>query len=204
MKIGIIGTGHVGSTLGQRWAQQGHEILFGTRNPNAGKVQQLLSSLGDKALAVDTVEVESAEIIVLATPWKATETIVKSLKNVKNKILVDCTNPLKEGSGGLAVGHTTSGGEQVAEWAAGARVVKAFNTTGSGNMANPMLGSEKATMYICGDDAEAKKVVSRLAAEIGFDPCDTGPLYHARYFEPMAMLWIDMAYAQGKRAGFCI
>jgi len=81
-------------------------------------------------------------------------------------------------------------------------VVKAFNTTGSGNMSNPQYDSHPVTMFICGDDAGARETVAQLAKDVGFEPCITGPLYHARYFEPMAMLWVDMAYLQGRGPEF--
>jgi len=81
-------------------------------------------------------------------------------------------------------------------------VVKAFNTTGSGNMTDPHYESQAVTMFICGDDPDARQTVAKLAKEVGLEPCITGPLYHARYFEPMAMLWVDMAYLQGRGPDF--
>jgi hypothetical protein len=111
------------------------------------------------------------------------------------KIVVDCTNPI--GADGLVVGTTTSAGELAAGWAQGAVVVKAFNTTGSGNMENPRYGDRAVTMFICGDDSQAKAVVGSLAEQIGFDVIDTGPLKAARYLESMAMLWVHLAYNQG-------
>ena len=116
--------------------------------------------------------------------------------------MVDCTNPISPDLKELIIGTTTSAGEKVAQWAKGARVVKAFNTTGAGNMANSLYASQAVTMFICGDDPEAKETVAQLAKDVGFEPCITGPLYHARYFEPMAMLWVDMAYLQGNGPDF--
>jgi predicted dinucleotide-binding enzyme len=197
MKIGIIGTGNVGGALGKGWLRKGHEVIFGVRDPNSEKAQIFVQSAGQKLRIVKVNELSTlSEIIVLATPWSGTEDAIKTAGNLAGKILVDCTNPIAEGFKGLSIGLTTSAGEQVASWAKGARVVKAFNTTGAGNMANPLYGTQAATMFICGDDAEAKKAVAKLAEDLGFDPLDTGPLYHARYFEPMAMLWVDMAYVQ--------
>jgi hypothetical protein len=85
----------------------------------------------------------------------------------------------------------------VARWAPGARVVKAFNTTGAGNMADPRFGNEHATMFMCGDDAAAKRTVGTLAEALGFEAVDAGPLRQARLLEPLAMLWISLAYAAG-------
>lgn len=198
MKIAIIGTGNVGRTLGGRWAKSGHEIIFGARDPRGTKVQQVLASAGANAHAATVREAAAAApVVVLATPWAATQDVVKSAGNLQGKILVDCTNPIKEGLAGLSVGLTTSAAEQIASWVPGAQVVKAFSTTGTKNMANPLYGSEKITMFICGDDADAKKTVAGLASELGFDVVDTGALLTARYLEPLAMLWVHMAYAAG-------
>jgi hypothetical protein len=197
MKIGIIGTGNVGGELGKGWLKKGHDVIFGVRDPQSAKAQALAQALGPKARMEPVGNLASiGEVIVLATPWAGAESAVKSAGNLAGKILVDCTNPIAEGFKGLSIGLHTSAGEQVASWAKGARVVKAFNTTGAGNMANPIYGTQAVTMFICGDDPEAKRVIARLAEDLGFDPCDTGPLYHARYLEPMAMLWVDLAYVQ--------
>jgi 8-hydroxy-5-deazaflavin:NADPH oxidoreductase len=103
---------------------------------------------------------------------------------------------------GLVIGHTTSAAEQIAHWAAGAYVVKAFNTTGWQNMADPWYGSQGLTMLLCGDQAESKTVVAVLATQLGFEPVDVGPLRSARYLEALAMLWIDMAMFQGFGTNF--
>jgi len=172
MKIAVIGMGNVGGTLGTRWASTGHDVVFGVREPASPKV-------------------------VLATPWESVRDAVAVAGDLRGKVVVDCTNPIAENRSGLTIGLTTSAGEQVAQWATGARVVKAFNTTGSSNMANPEYAEGKVTMFICGDDADAKETVSALATELGFDVCDSGPLQMARYLEPLAMAWIKLAYAQG-------
>jgi predicted dinucleotide-binding enzyme len=103
---------------------------------------------------------------------------------------------------GLVIGHTSPGGEQVARWADGARVVKAFNTTGWPNMADPVNGSQGLSMLLSGDEPEAKWVVAGLAEQLGFEPIDAGPLRSARYLEALAMLWIDMAIFQDFGTGF--
>jgi predicted dinucleotide-binding enzyme len=92
----------------------------------------------------------------------------------------------------------------VAEWAPGARVVKAFNTTGAGNIENPRYGAQTVTMFVCGDDPAAKAAVMSLAQDIGFEPVDTGPLTMARYLEPPAMLWVSLAYVRGMGPNFAL
>jgi len=198
MKIAVIGTGNVGGVLGTRWAKNGHQVVFGTRDPSRAKIQQLVEAAGGNAQASTANEaVIDAEVVVLATPWNATEQVIQSLGELAGKIIIDATNPLKPDLAGLEIGHTTSASEKVAEWASRAHVVKAFNMTGAGNMANPTYGSQQADMFICGDDAEAKSIVRRLAEELGFDVVDNGPLTSARYLEPLAMVWINLAYKQG-------
>jgi len=187
----------VGGTLGPAWVKAGHEVIYGVRDPNSEKVKTLLNISGGKAQA-DGVAEAAADIIVFATPWSATQEAIQAAGNLAGKLVVDCTNPIAPDLKGLSIGTTTSAGEQVAHWAEGAKVVKAFNTTGSGNMADPKYGSQSVTMFICGDDPDTRETVAQLAIAVGFEPCITGPLYHARYFEPMAMLWVDMAYLQGR------
>ncbi|NIM50921.1 MAG: NAD(P)-binding domain-containing protein [Gemmatimonadales bacterium] len=87
--------------------------------------------------------------------------------------------------------------EEIAGWAKGARVVKAFNTLGAQNFLNPRFGGQVANMFICGDDVAAKSTVGKLVEELGFDLVDAGPLTSARLLEPLAMLWIRLAYAEG-------
>jgi predicted dinucleotide-binding enzyme len=203
MKIAIIGIGNVGGTLGPAWTNAGHEVIYGVRDPNSEKVKTLLNISGGHAQADSVSQAAAAsEIILFATPWSAAHEAIQAAGNLAGKLVVDCTNPIAPDLNGLSIGTTTSAGEQVAQWAEGAKVVKAFNTTGSGNMADPQYGSQAVTMFICGDDAEARQTVAQLAKEVGFEPCITGPLYHARYFEPLAMLWVDMAYLQGRGPEF--
>ncbi len=129
--------------------------------------------------------------------WGAAQGAVQAAGSLTGKILIDATNPLKPDLSGLALGHTISAGEEVARRPSGAKVVKAFNTIGAQHMANPVFGSQRASMFIAGDDASAKRTVADLAEALGFDPVDVGPLTQARLLEPLAMLWISLAYAFG-------
>lgn len=197
MRIAILGAGNVGSALGGRWAAAGHEVVFGVRNSSSAKVRSVLKASGAGARAASTAEaVAGADVVVLATPWSSTEAALSSAGDLDGKIVIDCTNPLASLEG-LEIGHSTSGGEQVAAWAPGAKVVKTFNTTGANNMADPGYGGARLVMPICGDDAEAKAAVAGLVAELGFEPLDAGPLARARQLEQLAVLWIALAYQQG-------
>jgi predicted dinucleotide-binding enzyme len=196
MRIGIIGAGSVGGALGRGWVRAGHEVTFGVRDASAPKIRTLVEETGARAASVGEAAA-GAEVVVLATPWEATRDAIQIADGLSGKIVFDCTNPLAPQLSGLALGHETSAGEQVASWAPGARVVKVFNTTGANNMANPDFNGVAATMFYCGDDADAKAVAAQLASDLGFDPVDAGKLDQARYLEPLAMLWIRLAYVQG-------
>ena len=113
------------------------------------------------------------------------------------KVLIDAVNPLLPDLSGLVLGTTTSAAEQVASWARGAKVVKAFNTVGSNIMENPVFGQDKPVLFFCGDDASAKGKVKQLADEVGFEGVDAGPLTQARLLEPLALLWISLAFKAG-------
>ena len=198
MKIAILGAGNLGGALGKGWAAKGHSIHFGVPQPQSEKMSSLVKSIGKNARAGSVHEAaENAAVVVLATPWPATRDAVLAAGKLAGKIVIDCCNPLEPDLSGLSIGQTTSAGEQVAQWAAGARVVKAFNTTGAGNMANTHYGDKEVTMCVAGDDAAAKSVVMKLAQDLGFEAVDAGPLKVARLLEPFAALWVCLAVKQG-------
>ena len=198
MKIGIIGSGNVGGTLGTRWASAGHAVTFGSRDPGAPDMKQLLVRAGSNARAATLQDTaKSGDVLLLATPWPVTKDVVQGLGDLTGKVLIDATNPLLPDLSGLAVGANTSGAEQVAGWARGAKVVKAFNTVGSNIMDNPAFGADKPVLFFCGDDAEAKGKVKQLADELGFESVDAGPLTQARVIEPFALLWISLVFKAG-------
>ena len=198
MKISVIGAGNVGGALGRSLAQKGHEIVFGVRDPQSEKVQNLLASIPNNAKAdSNQAACAESEVIILTTPWQTTQAAIASCGDLTNKILIDCTNPLTEDFSGLTIGFTTSGGEQVAEWAKGAKVYKVFNQTGYGIMADPILEGHQAVMFVCGDDEESKPIVIKLTEDVGFETIDAGKLSTARLLEPYAMLWIKLALAHG-------
>ena len=209
MKIAIIGAGNVGGALGKSWAKAGHTIIFGVRDPVGGKTKPPLAEIGDRATSVVVPDaVRQAEVIVLATPWNAVPDVITAMGDLRGKIIIDCTNPLSlnsEGSLSLAVGSSTSGAEEVARMATGARVAKAFNTYGWENFADsnyPGYGDAKPVMFHCSDDDQAKEIVAKLAADIGFEPVDTGGLGMARSLEPLALLWIRLSIRDGRNANF--
>ena len=211
MKIAVIGAGNVGGTLGRRWSETGHEVIFGVRDPAAGKIRDLLDRCAPGTRAVTPAAAAAdADIVVLAVWWDAIEGVVASLGDLAGKIVIDCTNPL-DAELRLSLGHTDSGGEAIARLAPGARVVKAFNTITWEAMADPEYGGRRATLFFCGGDETAAEIVSGLIRDLGLDPVHVGGLEMSRCLEPLALLWItefrirrpgsDYAFALIERQG---
>jgi hypothetical protein len=198
MRIGILGAGNVGGALGRVWTSEGHDVLFGVPDARSERTRRSLAALGSAARTGTNAEAGAfGEVLALTVPWPAAQQAIESSGNLSGKVLIDCTNPLAGDLKGLTVGLTTSAGEQVAGWARGARVVKAFNTIGAGNIGRTEFAGQVADGFYCGDDAEAKAIAKTLIADAGFNPVDVGPLRNARWLESLAMLWIDLAFSQG-------
>jgi hypothetical protein len=182
--------------LGRAFTQRGESVVFGVPDPE--KYRESVSALGDGAgVAGTTQAIAASDVVILAVPYAALPAIAQSVPDWQGKILIDATNPLAPGLSGLSLGTTTSGAEELAKLARGARVVKAFNTTGAENMADTRYPGGAPMMPLCADDADARQRVATLATLIGFDPVDMGPLIAARYLEPFAMTWIHLALKQG-------
>ena len=193
MRLGIIGAGHVGGTLGRLLESQGHDVRFGVRDPEkqaAGGLPRTRSGTVAEVAAF-------GDVIVLAIPWDAVRDALATAGPLTGKTVIDCVNPLLPDLSGLALGTTTSAGEEIAKLIPSAKVVKCFNTLGAGNFANPEFGDQKASMFFAGDDAGAKLTVAELGNQLGFDMVDAGPLSQSRWLEAMAILWITMAYKYG-------
>lgn len=198
MKIGFVGCGNVGGSLAKRMAAAGHQVMVSSRDRK--KAEACAKECGRGATAgTATDAARFGEVVVLAVPYSEAASAVKSLGDLKGKVLVDATNPL--GPSGLAIGYTTSAAEEVAKAAPGAKVVKAFNTVFAGVMANPSFPEGKPSAFVASDHTDAKKVVLELASSIGFDGVDAGPLKSARFLEPMAMLIINLGYQLGMGTG---
>jgi hypothetical protein len=207
MRIGIIGAGMVGGTLGTRWAKAGHEVVWGVRDPTATKVAALCTAAGRGARAATVAEAAAvAEVVVLATPWRAVPEALASCGDLAGRVLLDTINPLTPDLSGLAVPAGGSGAQEVARLAPGARVVKIFNSVGFNVMADPRFGDRAATMLYCGDDQAAKAVAATLAVDLGFEAVDAGPLAKAGLLEHAALLWIHLAMSQrlGREIAFVL
>ncbi|MCS6947719.1 MAG: NAD(P)-binding domain-containing protein [Steroidobacteraceae bacterium] len=132
--------------------------------------------------------------LFLAVPWQAAATSVRSLGDLRGKLLIDATNPLTVRAGReVELPAQPSAAEQLQAWAPGATVVKAFNTLSYRVMADPEVAGGPVSVPLSGDDAAAKAEVAELVRRIGLEPVDVGPLYTARYTERMALLYVGLS-----------
>ncbi len=193
-RIGIMGSGEVGRTLGAGFVRHGHQVKIGSRTPS--KLAEWVSERGDAASAGTFSEVaEFAEVAVLATHWAGTESAIDLAgpERLGGKVLIDATNPLDFTDGfppRLTLGHSDSGGEQVQRWAPDAHVVKCFNSVGHAHMVHPEFPGGPPDMFIAGDNPDAKAVVSEICQRFGWGAVDMGQLTASRLLEPLAILWI--------------
>ena len=197
MKIGVLGTGDVGRTLGKGLAAVGHDVKMGSRDAKNEKLKAWVSETGSKASGGTFAEAAAfGEVILLATLWDGTENAIQQAnpKNFANKVVLDATNPLvfkPNSPPALALGHTDSGGEQVQRWLPNARVVKVFNTVGSAHMVNPSFPGGPPDMFIGGNDEGAKKVVTDICKALGWPgTIDLGGIEVSRLLEPMCIVWV--------------
>ncbi len=199
MKIAVIGTGNVGSALARGLKKTSHSVVLGARNVGDKATQDLAADAGAE-LAPPAEAAKSAELVILALPWDAAEAAVKALGDLTGKIVIDCMNPLGMAGGtlGLTLGYTTSGGEIVAGWLRGARVVKTLNQVGAEIMADNAALPHRPVMFMAGDDNAAKAAVGGVLAELGFEALDAGDLTKSRLLEPFGMVWINQALFRGK------
>jgi len=199
MQIAIIGTGNVGSAIARGLKSRGHQVTLGVRDVARPDLVALAAEVGARLLA-PAQAAQAAEIVILALPWDKAESAVKALGDLAGKIVIDCMNPLAmiDGALSLAIGHTTSGAEQVQSWLPGARIVKTLNQVGAEIMQDNATLPHRPAQFMAGDDEAAKTAVAILLRDLGFEPFDAGALKRARLLEPLAMVWINQALLRGK------
>ena len=193
--IAVIGTGDVAKALGPAFAKQGHTIVYGSRNPERGKVRDLVGNSGDGASATTPAEaVVGADIVVLAVPGMLVEEITFGLGDLSGKIVIDPTNPLQRKLNRLEHGVDTSNAEIIQSAAPDAHVVKAFNTLNWKAMVDPSSAGGPVSIPLAGDSGKAKKKVAELVTGMGLEPIDVGSVKDARWVEGMLILWINNRY----------
>jgi hypothetical protein len=178
MKIGILGAGNIGATAARLFIDAGHEVaLSNSRGPES--LRELVAQLGPRAQAVTIAEASKfGNVVLLAVPWRSPEALPHP-ELLRNKIVIDAMNPYRPDGGFYDLEGSTSS-EIVLKRIPGSRLVKAFNTIYYVHLAErgrkDLPLDDRHTIYVAGDDTEAKQVVARLIEEIGFAPVDTGSL----------------------------
>jgi 8-hydroxy-5-deazaflavin:NADPH oxidoreductase len=201
MKIGIIGSGKMGSGLGKIWAKAGHQVIFSySRDEN--KLRQLAESVGETAkVGTPEVAVAESDVIMLAVWAPTLEEVFRTAGSLDGKIIITCVSALQPDFTGQTIGLATdlkiSVAETIQKLAPKAKVVEAFNTTFAEIIASDSreFGDDRPSIFYCGDDADAKTIVARLIEECGYDPMDAGKLIVARSLETLATAWVQFAVA---------
>lgn len=185
MKIGIIGSGRVGSALGGVWARAGNEVMFSSRH--LGSDTKLAAEVGANARAGTPQEAAAfGQVLLFAVPYSAFPELMGSLGNsIKGKVVINASNPFPQRDGEIASEARAKGaGLFDAQMLSGAHVVRAFNAVGAARMASAHENPGKVGMPIAGDDRKAIEVASRLVREAGFEPVVVGGLDMGKYLMP--------------------
>ena len=186
LKIGVIGSGKIGGTLGGLWVKAGHEVLFSARHLD--EVKRLVAGLGPGGRAGTPPEAAVfGEVILISVPYGALPQVGRDLAgDLRGKVVLDTCNPIPRRDGDIAVAAQAKGsGLASAELLPGVRLVRAFNTVGAGALRSEAhRAGDRVAVPLAGDDASALQIAARLVQDAGFEPVVVGPLVRAKEFDP--------------------
>ena len=196
MKTGILGSGIVGRVLASAFLKEGHDVMLGTRDTSKDEVVKWKNeNPGGKTGSFEETA-KFAELVVLATGGSVTEDALRlaGTDNFSGKVVIDATNPIAPSppENGVLKFFTNldeSLMERLQKLLPGAKLVKAFNSIGNAMMYKPQFKNGPPTMFICGDDEEAKKTVTGILKTFGWETEDMGGVQGARAIEPLCILW---------------
>ena len=197
MRIGILGSGLMGSKLGTIFARAGHKVVF-SYSRSEKKLDDLASAAGANASAGSPADAaRNADALLLAVHWSRVDDVLKQAGELSGKVVVTCSLPMNDDDSDLSVAHTSSGAEELAKKIPKARIVSAFGTVPSEvlfSVFQKRSRKRRPSLIFLGDDRKAKNVARRLIGDVGFEPIDAGPLRIARYTEPFTLLIARLAY----------
>ncbi|HTA61301.1 MAG TPA: NAD(P)-binding domain-containing protein [Bacteroidia bacterium] len=204
-KIGVLGSGIVSQVLAHGFLTHGYEVVIGTSNPDKLADWQTKNNFRAKVVSFEEAA-KAADIIVLAVKGHAAEDVLKmaGISHLSHKTVIDCTNPIDEKNppeNGVLHFYTNLNSslmEQLQKAAPKANFVKAFNSVGSAFMVNPDFSGITPTMFICGNNEDAKKQVKHILDQFGWEIEDMGKAEAARAIEPLCMLWCIQGILHGK------
>ncbi len=196
MKIGILGSGHVGQVLATAFIAEGHDVMLGTRNVSKEEVVKWKKANHAGHTGTFSETAAFGELLVLAVEGNASEKVIALAgpENFSNKTVIDATNPIAKvpPTNGVLHYFTTledSLMERLQKLLPKAKFVKAFNSVGNAAMYKPHFSGGKPTMFICGNDEGAKKTVTNILTAFGWETEDFGKVEAARAIEPLCILW---------------
>jgi len=198
MRIGILGSGLMGSKLGTIFARAGHDVVF-SYSHDFKKLERLAKKAGASAGTPDEAA-RGADAVLLAVHWTRVDDVLRKAGALSGKLVLSCTLPMSKDDSRLVLGSDTSGAEALADKVPRARVVSAFSTAPSEVLFAVFAGRRKKSrpdLVYCGDNEKAKRAAARLIRDVGFHPVDVGALSIARYVEPFSLLAAEIAY-EGK------
>ena len=198
MRIGILGSGLMGSKLGTILAREGHDVVF-SYSHSERKLKRLAREAKAHARADTPREATlGADAALLAVHWSRVDDVLKQAGDLSGKVIVSCSLPMNANDTALAVAHLSSGAEALARKVRKAKVVSAFSTVPSEVLFDVFDAKRRTrrrpSLMYCGDDQDAKELTATLIRDVGFDPVDAGPLRIARYLEPFSLAIAQLAY----------
>jgi 8-hydroxy-5-deazaflavin:NADPH oxidoreductase len=190
VRIGVLGSGNIGGTLGAKWSAAGHDVMFGVRNASSPKAKAAMDNAGAKSKLGSIADAARfGDVVVIALPNTAVETTVSSIaRELGDKIIVDTTNRF----GAPVVNHI----EAIRAAAPQAKIYRAFNSIGWENFANPVVEGQKADLFYCGPEGDAQGIVERLIEDIGLRPIRVGGLEAAPLVDSVGSLWVTLVNSQ--------
>ena len=198
MNVTIIGTGNMARGIGRRLIAGGHAVTVLGKEIDAAEA--VVSDIGadGNARAGRSGDAIADDVVVLAVYYPDAQAAVEQYgDDLSGKVVVDITNPVNEAFDGLVTPPDSSAAQELASGAAGARVVKAFNTTFAGTLSEGRVAGQPLDVFIAGDDEDAKATVAKLATDGGLNPIDAGPLKQARQLEAMGLLHMALQSSLG-------
>jgi len=192
MKIAILGAGHIGGTLGNKWLAAGHEVIFGVRDSQSPKTKTALENAAGQIRAVSVEQaVQFGDVILISVPWNAVpELVAVHAAALGHKIILDATNHF--------AGPVINNIACIKEGVPSARIYRAFNSLGWEIFANPQFGPNRVDMFYCGPDGAQRQVVESLIADIGVRPIWVGDNDRVVMVDNLGALWVTLVSQGGK------
>ncbi len=197
MKIGILGSGLMGGKLGILFSRAGHDVVFSYARSEQKLKRLAREAMGSARAGTPRDAVRDADAVLLAVHWLLVDDVLKQAGDLAGKVIVNCSLPMNADDTALVIGHTSSGAEELARKARGAKVASAFGTVPSEvffSVFEAKARLPRPSLAYCADADDAREIAATLISDVGFEPADAGPLRSARYLEPFALLMAHLAY----------